>query len=834
MAALCLAVGAGVGLAVPAQADTTGFTGSASNYDEATDAPLTFGGTLEAGSSFTSIIEISNGEAGQIYPTVEGLRDVPAADCDFEAGDWDCSWNAGDALHEGGDDSGPTESYLVITQQDADGTTSQDVLTYDVIDSDNDEDDPGTFPTQDFQFAPGAVSLTTSPTDPDDAPDVGTTFYQVTQGDGDTLSEYVGCPSDVNSDAYVPFEASPGPETCSGIALPPGEWSADGEEGEHDSDGYFSSGGSSTFFTIPDAPQLTSATRNTNGTVTLTGTGGVAGQNVEVLEDGNVTAPLCTVSDLSDTTWSCSSPNVLKDGTYSFTAVNQDVDENAQDAVSYEGDAYAPGGLSAQSNGIDLVIKPATTVIGDVTPVWSFTIEGDTSDLQPGDVITVTGTGLPAGSSIDIVLHSNPVDLGTYAVGSDGTFTQSITIPANTIPGAHQIIITATGPGLVTTTQNQPLTLHPKAVKVTTSVPTGNTTGSGVGSGVGGGGQVVQPNILTNALTPIGDVATHPSKIVSAIEIGLVLLLLAVLPAHLLNATIAEQSDRFERRFRRFPKRPRWLTALAGWFTSAPVGAGIVVTLLTAILFGFADPKFGWTLASLRLVLAAGIALFLVGYVANKLTAVIARNQWQITVLVNTRPYGLILTIVGVLVSRLLHFSPGFLIGLILGLTIQGKSAAGFAWRTVVTRTCIVLAMGIAAWIGYSTLTLGGTEGGTFWTALMVETLVAITTEGVVALLVELLPLRFLEGERVYAHSRALWGILYFLTVVVFVIAVIPWEGNWSALGSSLWIWLIILAAFAVVCLAVYVYFRRFAKPLEEEAGSEEVSLGETVESDHS
>jgi len=32
----------------------------------------------------------------------------------------------------------------------------------------------------------------------------------------------------------------------------------------------------------------------------------------------------------------------------------------------------------------------------------------------------------------------------------------------------------------------------------------------------------------------------------------------------------------------------------------------------------------------------------------------------------------------------------------------------------------------------------------------------------------------------------------------------------------------------------VYVYFRRFAKPLEEEAGSEEVSLGETVESDHS
>jgi hypothetical protein len=129
-------------------------------------------------------------------------------------------------------------------------------------------------------------------------------------------------------------------------------------------------------------------------------------------------------------------------------------------------------------------------------------------------------------------------------------------------------------------------------------------------------------------------------------------------------------------------------------------------------------------------------------------------------------------------------------------------------------------------------LTLGGNEGGTFGTALLVETLVAITTEGVVALLVELLPLRFLEGERLYAHSRVLWGVFYFLTVVVFVLAVIPWEGNWDALGSSLWIWLVVLAIFAAICVGIYVYFRRFAKPLEEEEGSEEVALGETVGSE--
>jgi hypothetical protein len=196
---------------------------------------------------------------------------------------------------------------------------------------------------------------------------------------------------------------------------------------------------------------------------------------------------------------------------------------------------------------------------------------------------------------------------------------------------------------------------------------------------------------------------------------------------------------------------------------------------------------------------------------------------------VSTRPYGLILTIVGVLVSRFLHFSPGFLIGLILGLTIQGKSAAGFAWRTIVLRSSIVLVMAIAAWIGYSTLTLGGNEGGTFWSELLVETLVAVTTEGIVALLVELLPLRFLEGERVYEHSRVLWGVFYVLTLIVFVLAVVPWEGNWDALHGTLLVWIIVLAAFALVCVGVYIFFRRFMPPMEEEDGEEKVPLGETV-----
>jgi hypothetical protein len=269
----------------------------------------------------------------------------------------------------------------------------------------------------------------------------------------------------------------------------------------------------------------------------------------------------------------------------------------------------------------------------------------------------------------------------------------------------------------------------------------------------------------------------------------------------------------------------RW----AAWLKTRPVLGGVAVTAATAVILGFADPTFGFTIASVRLILACGIGLLLVGYVANALAAWIARRRWQIIAEIRLRPYGLILTIAGVLLSRILHFSPGFLVGLILGLTVQGVAAKGYAGRLVAVRACVVLGMGIAAWIGYSTLTVGGTEGGTFGSALLVETLVAITTEGIVALLVELLPLRFLEGERLFAHSKLLWGILYLATVLIFVLAVVSWEGNWDALGKSFWFWIALLAAFAAMCVGVYVYFRRFAKPLDDEAGTEEVPLGEEV-----
>jgi magnesium-transporting ATPase (P-type) len=162
-----------------------------------------------------------------------------------------------------------------------------------------------------------------------------------------------------------------------------------------------------------------------------------------------------------------------------------------------------------------------------------------------------------------------------------------------------------------------------------------------------------------------------------------------------------------------------------------------------------------------------------------------------------------------VLLSRLMGFSPGFLIGLILGISLTSAASAAQRSRMVMLHTGIILTLGITSWVGYSVL-IAGTDGqpDSFLRALAIDTLAAVTAEGVTALLVGLLPFRFLEGEELFATSKPRWAATYLVVLVVFCLIVLPDAANWEELGTSLWTWLAVLVGFTVVSLATYLYFR--------------------------
>jgi hypothetical protein len=446
--------------------------------------------------------------------------------------------------------------------------------------------------------------------------------------------------------------------------------------------------------------------------------------------------------------------------------------------------------------------------------IWNFTVTGiDLGNVHPGDHFTVTGSQLPPGSLVSGELHSKAVALGVAVVGADGTFSLPVSVPSDFAPGPHELIMTLTAPGVDPISSVQDITVVPGTPPLAVpNASSGSAPDVSGGSEAAGGGRVrtgevlVTSNILTHGLNSIADVISHPQKVPAALEIGLVLLIFAILPGHLLNATLAEQYERLSARRPRRPA-PGWWTRLVALLHRAPVLGGLALTTITALLFAFADPRFGLTLVSLRLFLGLAIALAVVTYLTNVTVGRIMRARWNVEISVSLRPLGLILTVVGVVVSRVLDFSPGFLVGLVLGLVISEKSLSKHARRAVLLRTSILLGLALLAWLGFS-LFDSSNEGGTFASELAVETLVAITTEAVVGLMVELLPLRLLEGEKLFERSKLVWGALYLLAVFIFVVAVVPWEGNWATLGSSLWAWIGIVVGFGVVATGIYLFFR--------------------------
>ena len=714
---------------------------------------------------------------------------------------------------------GERYSFLPGTESASSDTTTIDVPVY--------------LPNSSYAFTTGGITIHSTPAGTADR--VGIELYSVTPGDGYSYNLTEGCPALQEGEGGLDQdinEADTGASDCTfpteGGALEPGIWDAFSYENYTLYGPY--NHGTGVVFTVPNTPSVTAVSHNTSSTVTLSGTG-TPGDHVFAVADG-VPGTICNATAGGDGTWSCTTSATFG-GAHTFRAYDQDAS-----TVGISG--YQSGGLSAVSEGNSLTLpaigteKPGSSTV--TPPAWTFTLTGiDLTNIHPGDAFTVHASGLPAGAVITVVLHSTPITLGTTTVAGDGTMTGTYTIPADVPVGAHEIVLTMAGTGLTPTTSVQPVTIVPVVAPaaggqiITTDPSKAADSSKTPTSHIShiNPADPVAPNILTRSINSIQDVVAHPAKISAAVAIGLVLLIFATLPARLLNATIAENYENLVKRVPRLGRRPRWFENLRAGLARAPIVSGVVLSAVTAFLFGFADPNFGFTLASLRLILGLAIALFVVEYLANAVTGRIIHKAWSLTVQLNIRPLGLVLTVIGVVASRLLHFSPGFLIGLVLGLVLTGRKAEEDAWKAVLVRSGVVLGFGLVAWLGYSALTTG--EGGTatFWNELFVEALVAITTEGIVAILVELLPFRLLEGERIWHRSRILWGVLYFLVIAAFVIAVVPWEGNWKELGSALWVWIAVVAGFALVCLAIYFYFRFWSPFHETEQEQEE---DETVE----
>jgi hypothetical protein len=237
--------------------------------------------------------------------------------------------------------------------------------------------------------------------------------------------------------------------------------------------------------------------------------------------------------------------------------------------------------------------------------------------------------------------------------------------------------------------------------------------------------------------------------------------------------------------------------------------AGFV--LLTALLYAFLDPTFGFSLESLASFagLAAGLFAVLLAY---GLPLIFLSRRDGFTLTVRALPATLLIGLLCVLVSRLADFQPGYLYGLIIGFFFARAVGRRIEGRAEAVAAGSSLLAALIAWVLLAFLRGSGGQPGDLVPILLEAAMVTVVVAGLENAVFAMLPLRFMPGAAVYNWDRRVWVALMAVGLFGFAHVLLnPAEGAGylaDTTRTSFFTLILLLAVFAISSVLFWAYFR--------------------------
>jgi hypothetical protein len=295
--------------------------------------------------------------------------------------------------------------------------------------------------------------------------------------------------------------------------------------------------------------------------------------------------------------------------------------------------------------------------------------------------------------------------------------------------------------------------------------------------------------------------------LISALAVAALLVLIAF-PAELFNTTLEEHYDE-----------------VRGWFglTPRPLGGGRHHGLLLALFLALSGPLWfaiqpssgfdaATAVGALGLSLATGAVVL-----ASDLPEVdYVRRRYRERATPIALPGSLVIAVACVALSRAVRFQPGYFYGLLGGLALSRKLDREESGRLAARTVAFLLFLSFASWLALQPVAAAAAENGkTFGTILVENILGGIFWCAHDSLVIAMLPMRLLKGEKVIRWSRAVWAGLYGLTLLAFVhILLRPSTGYVSNTSvSPPYVVIGLFVAFALFSFGFWGFFRLRSDP---------------------
>jgi hypothetical protein len=233
--------------------------------------------------------------------------------------------------------------------------------------------------------------------------------------------------------------------------------------------------------------------------------------------------------------------------------------------------------------------------------------------------------------------------------------------------------------------------------------------------------------------------------------------------------------------------------------------------LLTALLYAFLDPTFGFSLDSLATLAGLAIGLFVI-LIAYALPLLFLSRVDRFALTVRALPATLLVGLVCVLVSRFVDFQPGYLYGLIVGFFFVHGVEPRTEGRAEAFAAAASLIVALIAWIALALLRGPADQVPDLTTALLEAAMVTIVVAGLENAVFAMLPLRFMPGAQVFAWNRRVWVVLMALGLFGFVHVLLNPAAGAGYLAdttrTSFFTLIVLLALFGLASVLFWAYFR--------------------------
>jgi len=287
-----------------------------------------------------------------------------------------------------------------------------------------------------------------------------------------------------------------------------------------------------------------------------------------------------------------------------------------------------------------------------------------------------------------------------------------------------------------------------------------------------------------------------PASVATSAGIGALLLLAVLAAVQLFNDALKTHHDELVAQLGdRSTVLGRGRMLLAA-FPHPPVVATFAA--VAAVLGLLADPTITFSLNTLAQVAGMVVAIGTIAVLYDGAARRLIGRDTGMHGRFRLYPMAIAVAVLCLTVSRALGVAPGVLYGLFIGVAFAGAVDKRLVGRAYAAASALVLAVAMGAFLVHR-LVASAAEGAdpSFWAIAIDTAAAALVVGGMQAVIVQLLPTRFVNGENILRWSRLGWLALSGTAMTLYVMVVVrpnPDQQSWG----SLW-FVVALVAGAVV-----------------------------------